>query len=509
MRSELLRIPAAFHGAYFRSAYLGGILTVHELWPTGGESQEKLVRQAGVSPPAEFAVAADEHVANHRHHGQLRMAQRFVREHRGRLLHVHGLGWHAWDGARWAQCKDGAPSRAAVVTIQTALRSLAELEKEERGALYQDILKVETAAGVKGMLELAGSMRPMAIAAERMNADPYLFNCANGTLDLRSGELRAHRPTDMISKVAAAGLDLEASHEELQRFLDRVLPSIDVRRFCQRIFGMAMLGVVREHVLPIFCGDGANGKSVLMGTMRAAFGDYAIEAEPDLLVVRQDAHPTGQADLLGVRLVTTVEVDKGRAFAPSTVKKLTGGDRIRARRMRQDFFEFEPSHTIVMGTNYRPKVDGDDPAMARRLQVVPFEVVIPEAERDAKLPERLLLELPAALAWAFVGYQRYQTEGLAAPERVTEETESYLHESSPWKRFLEVGRVEAIPGAKIQPQALYQAWAQWCEQVGEDAGSEVDFSRLVVRNGFPKSRSNGRRWYIGLSFPDQARQEAL
>ena len=209
------------------------------------------------------------------------------------------------------------------------------LPKQEQANLFKDVRRCESAGGQNGILAIAEDLRPLAVAADKMDADPWLFNVANGTLDLRTGKLRPHDPADLITKVAGCDLDPEATGPVFDKFLAEILPDDAVRGFVQRLFGSAMFGRVRDHVLPIFTGLGANGKTTLVELVRDVFGDYGIAAEPDLLIDKGYAHSTGQADLLGVRLATTVETDDDNRLAAARMKRLTGGEKVRARRMRE------------------------------------------------------------------------------------------------------------------------------------------------------------------------------
>jgi putative DNA primase/helicase len=196
-----------------------------------------------------------------------------------------------------------------------------------------------------------------------------------------------------------------------------------------------------------------------------------------------------------VRLAVTQETDEGRRLAPATVKRLTGGDKIRARRMRQDFFEFTPSHTAVMVTNHKPRVSGDDPALWRRIRIVPFDVVV--AEPDSGLPDRLALELPAVLAWAVGGYRAYTERGLDAPETVAKWTEDYRVDSDAVGRFLDESTIES-PAAHVRARELCTAWSAWSQGNGEVSGSEVEFSAALARRGFEKTRRSVGMVYLGL-----------
>jgi len=354
------------------------------------------------------------------HSGQLRMAYRLANStHRNRLLHVYGVGWHRWDGRRWAYDDQGHAVRAVRDVLRRALQASLDLATDAAKAIRRDVDKCSSATGAAGVLALAASMAPFAATVADLDADPYLLNVANGILDLRTGQLRDHDPADRCTKVTAAAYRPEAGGEEWATFLNRVLPNPEVRAFLQRLTGVALLGRVVEHVLPIATGVGANGKGVFTRSVEHALGDYASTAESDLFMSRDGAHPTGEMDLLGRRWVTVSETDHGRRLAEATMKRLTGGDTIKARRMRQDFVEFVPSHTPLLVTNHLPAVRGDDPAIWRRIRVVPFDVVIPEAERDKHLDERLQLQAEAVLTWAVAGWRDYSDRGdLGEPEAV-------------------------------------------------------------------------------------------
>lgn len=433
--------------------------------------------------------------APEQHRGQLRLAERMVARSREELRHVHGVGWHVWDGARWARDLNGSATRAAVQTVKAAYADLPELGRDDQKDLLSDIRKCESASGLDGVLRLAGSLLPVAVSVDQLDADPYLFNTANGTLDLRSGQVRAHSPSDLLTKVAGCGYDPAARSATFDRFLEEVLPDPEVRAFVGRVFGHALVGRVVEHLLPILTGTGANGKSTLLDAVASAFGDYAIAAEPDLLVDRGSVHTTGQADLLGVRLAVCSETDAGRRLAAATVKRLTGGDKIRARRMRQDNIEFNPSHSVVMVTNHKPQVAGDDPALWRRLRIVPFDVTV--AQPDSTLPQRLALELPAVLAWAVQGHADWHSNGLSEPAAVKAATDSYKASSDGLGRFLDE-RCHLSHAAHVQSSALFGAWSSWCHNNGEDAGSSVTFAEAMTGRGFEKKKRGSMLW-LGLS----------
>jgi putative DNA primase/helicase len=270
-----------------------------------------------------------------------------------------------------------------------------------------------------------------------------------------------------------------------------------MRDFLARLFGHTLLGKVVEHVLPILYGVGANGKTTLVEAVTTTFGDYARPADPGLLIDRGDVHPTGTAALFGLRLAITPETDSGRRLAEGTVKRLTGGDKITARRMHENFWDFTPSHSIVMVTNHKPIVTGTDEGIWRRLRCVPFDVVIPEDERDGLLPERLALEIDGILAWLVAGYRQWRDSGLDEPNQVTAATSAFRGESDMLGLFLAEKCVLTLT-SHVQSARLFDTWVDWCKRENVDAGTQTAFSRELTDRGFDKQRTRGSKVWHGI-----------
>lgn len=437
------------------------------------------------------------------HHGQARMAYRLALSHGARLMHVHGIGWHVWDGRRWIEDDRGNAKRAVLEVLRAALT-----ESLDDRDLRADVRKCESSAGIAGVLDIGSALPAFAVTVTDLDPDPYVINCANGTLDLHTRELRPHDPADRITKVTGAAYDPNAAGPTWQAFLDRVLPETDVQTFLQRYVGVALAGRVLEHVLAILTGTGRNGKGVFYGAVASALGDYAGSAEPDLFMHRENAHPTGEMDLLGVRWVVVSESDQGRKLAEATVKRLTGGDRIKARRMRQDFVEFEPSHTAALVTNHLPRVSGDDPALWARLRVVPFAVVIDKAEQDPHLPEKLELEAGAVLAWAVAGWSDYHENGLAEPETVLTATAAYQATADALARFL-TDCCLINTHMYVSVSDLWDRWQQWRSEDGAEEIAKKAFGEALDKRGFVSHRgTGGRRIRRGLALAADDDQDA-
>ncbi|NEW58586.1 hypothetical protein GV794_23500 [Nocardia cyriacigeorgica] len=430
------------------------------------------------------------------------MATRLVSEHGGKLLHVHNVGWHFWTGSRWEPDERRNAPRLVRRTLVTACQ-VAVTGKDRQ--LMADVHRCNSAAGIRGTLDIASYDESIAATVADLDADPYSLNCANGTLDLRTLLLRDHDPGDRITHLCRGGYDPDAGAPLWDAFLARVLPDGEVREFVRRYAGVALLGAVREHKLVILKGIGRNGKTVFYNALAYALGSYATVAESELFLLREhgSAHPTGMMDLRGARWVVVSESDQGRRLAEATVKRLTGGDPITARHLYKDHVTFEPSHTPVLVTNHLPKVSADDHALWSRLLVVDFSVVIPDAEQDPALSERLRREADGILSWAVRGWQDYQRIGLSPPAAVLATTDQYRTDSDAVARFIDEVCVVG-PLQRVHAAELFDVWTSWCAEDGGPPGSKRAFGLALDSRGFESAKGTGGvRWRMGIGLPVQ------
>jgi putative DNA primase/helicase len=448
------------------------------------------------------------HVTSHEPLTDLGNARRLVTAHGDRIRYVPlWRRWLIWDGKRWADDDTGQVWRCAKHVARGMLHSAADAPTtQERDRLIAAARRAESATGLRAMVELAGTEKTIALAPAQLDADPWTLNVGNGILDLRTLDLAPHDPAAHLTKVTAAGYRPDATAPRFAAFLQRVQPDETMRAYLARVFGYSLLGKVAEHILPIPYGTGANGKSTLIKAATAALGSYAASVDPDLLVDRGSSHPTGVADLFGLRLAVTHETDEGRRLAEGTVKRLTGGDKIKARRMHKDFFEFEPSHLVLMLTNHRPVIRGDDSGIWRRIRLIPFDVAIPEDEQDTGLDEALELEADGILAWMVAGYRDYQARGLDDPARVRAATAEYRSESDDLGRFLEQCCLTG-PHFHVRAGDLFSAWEKWCGAENVKAGSQTAFGRTLTDRGFDNTRRGGQRVWLGVALASDEEQE--
>lgn len=433
------------------------------------------------------------------HRGQARIAYRLAATYPDRLMHVHGIGWFAWDGTRWTE--DTGQAQNAVLDVLRA--ALAESIGDEHGNdLRADVRKCETANGMKGVLSIAAALPGLAATVDQLDADPYLLNCANGTLDLHTLELRPHAPGDRITKACRAAYDPDAAGETWARFLSEVLPDESVRAYFQRFAGLALLGEVREHVFTIATGTGRNGKGVAYGALLHALGDYGHAAERDLFAQVKSNPNAASPALLGLRgrrLVVVSETENHAKVAPALMKALTGGDPINARPLYGKPVTFDPAHTALMVTNFLPKLPADDPAVWSRVRVIPFDVVIPPAKRDTQLGRRLTLEAESVLAWAVAGLADYLAHGLREPAAVQHATANYEAAQDDVRRFIDAACYTGY-GVGETVTRLHQAYTAWAAADGvERPLSRREFGDALDRHGHPTRKSGSRRIRDGIA----------
>lgn len=406
-----------------------------------------------------------------------------------------------YQGGRWAERK---PDRVLAMTkkvIADLWGDVAELpDGSLKDAVRKHAIRTESRVARKAMIDLVMAEKGIAISLSDLDRDAWLLNVKNGTLDLRSGKLRCFNRDDLITKQSTVSWDPAATCPRFILFLDEIfLGDKALIGFIKRVIGYVLTGDVSEQVL-IFChGSGRNGKTTLVEIVLALLGEYGIQAAPEILSLRKgEVHPTEQADLFGVRLAAAQEVKEGGSWDERAVKALTGGDTVRARRMRQDFFQFSPTHKLLVCANHKPIVKGVDLGIWRRIKLVPFKATIPAEKCDPRLPEKLRAELPGILNWAVEGCMEWRKVGLAPPPEVEAVTARYKAENDVVGRFLdEVCMIE--PMARIDNAVLYRAFTEWCKDTGEQyvsarcLGERLDDRGLTIRKTGGVNYRNGVR----------------
>ena len=426
-----------------------------------------------------------------------RNARRLVAKHGEQIRFDHTRGqWRLWDGTVWAHDETEQIMRHAKGVVRDMHKEIRTwgLEPKEYREARHEVLKVESTGRLKSMCENARS--DVYATHKTWDNDPYLFNCANGTVDLRTGELLPHRPERWQSKIAPVPYEPDAKCPKWEEFLARIFgDDTELIEFVQRSVGLSMIGEVLENILYVMWGTGANGKSTFLKVIMKVLGDYSRAAASDLLMYADNPqHSTAIAELRGVRMVATVETNAGGRISEATVKMLTGGDERNARFLFQDAFTYEPSDTFWLATNHKPVITGNSEGIWRRLKLIPFNVSIPKAEQDKKLPEHLRAEHAGILAWAVRGCLEYQKHGLTDPHAVHVATAGYRTEMDSLNAFLEESTV-VQPGCRISSGELYKSYTAWCNEAGEKAATQRFLGLRLGERGFVRVRlSPSNRW---------------
>lgn len=423
-------------------------------------------------------------------------AERLVARHGDDLRYCWAWNrWLVWDGKRW-EVDDAVAIQRMKETIRSLYLELPDIQNaEEREAYAKFILRSESADKLMSALTLAKSEPGVVVKPEELNASPWLINVQNGTLDLKTGDLRPHLREDLLTHVLDISYDPTAQAPRWELFLSEIMDGRpQLVEFLRRAVGMSISGDVSEHVLFVLHGTGRNGKSTLINTLMTLLGEYAGTAAPNLLMSKGfDAHPTELADLFGKRFVSTIESAQGKALAESLVKQLTGGDAIKARRMREDFWQFMPTHKLWLATNYKPTIRGSDLGIWSRLKLIPFDVAFENG--DKQLADKLRLEFPGIFAWAVAGCLEWQRDGLTVPSEVLAATSEYRGEQDVVANFLddicETGKAFVATAGD-----LYRAYKDWCQETGERSVSKNAFGMLLTAKGFEQAKGSGgvRKW---------------
>ena len=442
---------------------------------------------------------------------QTQLVHHFLIRYRDAFIHVHGIGWMYWTGTHWCVDKGDARVGDAVHTIgeSIAIQAVISNTYDQKKQL---INMASTASGIAGVLEIARKKPAFRVDIDELDGDPFLLNTPSGTLDLHDFQLLRHNPSHRITKITRASYDPNAQSDLWeQTFLARILPNPEVRAFLQRYVGVALLGSTPENVLAIGIGtQGRNGKSRFYSAISYMLGDYAISTDSDLLLHRDGAHPTGLMDLMGVRWAVASETEENRTIASATVKRLTGGDKIRARRMRADFVEFVPSHTLFLVTNDMPAVKGHDPALWSRLKIIPFHVTIPESEQIKDLDSQLEARADAILAWAVRGLQdwRSRNHSLDDPEEVRLATTSYQADSDDFGAFL-TEACDINHNYREEFGSLHAAFRRWAKINNVPEMSPKSFGTELGKRGHTSLKSNGSTFRTGLKLKPNPNDEEI
>lgn len=417
--------------------------------------------------------------------------------------HGHNLkfsierAWLVWSGSRWQIDDKG------VLVSALAKESAESMLDEIRDARDRnEAFKVAKLAAQKRAIEaavwLARSESGVLARLVDFDVDAMLLNVQNGIVDLSSGKLMPHDKNKLCSMMAGTRYDPTAHAPRWRSFIGEVTgENIDLMDYLQTLCGYLLTASVAEHCMAFLYGLGRNGKSVFLETLQSMMGDYACSAAPELVMAsKHQGIPNDVARLRGIRAVFMNETEQGARFAESKLKQLTGGDTLNARFLREEFFDFKPTHKLVMRGNYQPTVNGTDDGIWSRIRLVPFTQSFLGRE-DRTLPDALRGELPGVLNWAIEGCLRWQREGLVTPAVVSDAVNDYRSESDTLGRFI-TDHCEARPAFDVKSAAFFKKYRQFCEDSGERWVSSKMLPHEMERRGFKQKRLASGVVFLGI-----------
>ena len=438
-----------------------------------------------------------------------------------------GEGTLVYDGQTWASDDrrkiDGLAKAVARDLVEEAkvkratadrLREAAQAFPEKTPERAEADLQAKQAAAVAlkatrwaEASEMGPRLREMmtiarnevAITVKELDADPWKLNTWGGVVDLKTGDILPHRREDYHTRITGAHARMPPETPRVWlAFLRRIMGDDDeMVSFLQRVLGYCLTASTREQCLFVLHGAGSNGKSTFLDTVRHVLGDYVVHTRAETFVVKEGSGgvPNDVAALRGARVVTASEIKQGARLDESLIKEMTGDAAMTARFMRAEFFTFEPTWKVLWALNHRPVIRGTDMGIWRRMRLIPFEVSIPDEEKDRDLGNKLKVERDGILAWMIAGCEMWQQIGLAPPERVLLATKEYREDMDILKDFLEE-RCDVGEGCGVSNTELYSAFTSWAEANGEREKSQRWFSQALHDRGFRQdpSRSLGRRW---------------
>ncbi len=431
------------------------------------------------------------------------LALRFAEAHGNRWKFVAAWAqWYAHDGTAWQSDKTLEAVDLARAICREACEDVLCMDHLEPARRERVMKEIRSSRTVMAVQTLARADRRHAATVDQWDADPWLLNTPGGEINLKTGVMQPHRLESFSTKMTAV-TPMAGPCPTWHKFLARVTGGDqELIAYLQRLCGYALVGEVVEHVLVFVYGLGANGKSTFVNTVAGILGSYGQTAPMDTFTETAGAqHPTDLAMLRGARLVTATETEDGRRWAAAKIKVLTGGDRIAARFMRQDFFEFVPQFTLIISGNHKPGLRAVDEAMRRRMHLIPFTQTIPAHERDTGLPKALQAEWPAILQWMIDGCLEWQRTGLNPPAAVSAATEDYLADEDVLGQWLDEA-TEREHGSFETTSNLHRDYRDWAESTGEKFLGVKRFSQALVDRGLVRDRRAAGKGFTGRRLSD-------
>lgn len=430
--------------------------------------------------------------------------RRFALRFSDQFKYNKAWGWLYWNGSKWERNVDAQVMNAARYTAMALFNEVMSSNPDDVKAIGKWAINSQSRSRLDAMIYLAGSEKEINVAPELFDVDPFILNCKNGIVDLRSGKFSSHHSARLLSKETNATYDPAATCPRWIEFLERIMDGNDnLIQFLRRAVGYSLTGSTNEQCFFLNYGTGANGKSVFLETMRGLLNDYSSAAEfSTFLATQNDTIRNDIASLAGARFVSSSESGADKRLSESIIKALTGGDTIAARFLFKEYFEFKPQFKVWMATNHKPIIRDTDQAIWRRVRLIPFNVTIPESERNPNLTAELREEFSGILNWSIEGCMEWQQNGLGAPAEVIEATNTYRAEQDTFNAFITLNCV-------VNESAAYSAGKLhklYCEVTGEKVTAR-EFNSMMQERGFKQQHSRTGNVWAGIGPIDYAGDE--
>jgi putative DNA primase/helicase len=437
---------------------------------------------------------------------EMENAERFLNYFFEEILFCHNRkNWLTYSGKIWEEDNIGKIYERAK-SIMRGMKT--EAIANQSTGLLKFSMQSESLSKINNTLGLASTDPRVAVTASKFDKENWLFNCDNGTIDLTSGFLKAHDREDYFTKITSVAFDVNATCPLWLKFLYQIMDNKPhMVSYLQRIIGYSMAGTTSEQVVFFLYGSGANGKSTFISAINKIFGDYALHTSFDTFSQQSGSSIRNDlARLDGARFVTASEIERGKHLSEVTIKDICGGEAITARFLHQEYFTFYPVCTVFMSGNHQPVIKSTDDGIWRRIHLVPFNVSIPENQRDKSLLQKLENELPGILNWAVQGCLSWQKVGLKPPAEVVNATKAYRSDMDILADFLDdccmIG-----PVYKVTKGDVYNEYTTWCLMNSDKAVSKKAFGRMLMDRGFGDKKSGDWYWLgLGLKSTQNTQQ---
>ena len=425
------------------------------------------------------------------------------------LRYIPHIGWFVWNGKQWLRDSEGLHveqlAERLVPTIRAHLTLLdAGASKGLKAQLAKSAAMLSSQGARKNMVLYTKSTPFLWLEAEDFDNEPHLLNTQNGIVNLDTGHKEPHDPSMMCSRIAAIDYDAEAQCPRFMKFLDEITcGDAELQEWLQVFFGYCLTGNTSEQLFTVFYGTGSNGKSVLMNVITHILGDYALESPSETIMLRKNpsSNSNDLARLRGARLATVRETSQGQRLDESLVKSLTGGDKIVARFLHKEFFEFHSLAKWVLFTNHKPIIRGTDDGIWRRLRLVPFKLHVPTEKQDHDLEKKLLNEAPGILNWMIAGAMQWRNYGFPNCIIIQSETHKYRNSEDLLYEFLDEC-TEKGHTYKAERKVIFERYLRWCQESGTRNTSKKLFSERLEEQGFYVVRGYKGYFYSGIKLKD-------